>query len=217
MTTRKQPAADRARVLLIAGAVAAVVVIIGVAIAFGPGSDDGAGDVASGAGFGPVVVEGAALPSFSSTSDDAAAGMLAPRIEGVDADGEPITVGGGTDTQPTMVVFLAHWCPHCQRELPVIVELMASGDLDGLRVIAVLTGTSADRPNFPPQPWLVREGWTGEVLLDDEKTTAATDFGLSGYPYLVFLDAEGKVVARSSGELPASDINALADLARTGG
>lgn len=216
MSNRNSAPADRRRVLLIAGAAAAVVVVIGIAIALSRSSDDTPVDTAFGTGYGPVVVEDPALPPFSSTANDPGIGLQAPLVEGVDSDGAPVTIGG-TETGPTMLVFLAHWCPHCQRELPLIVKLMTTGDLDGVRVVAVLTGTSSDRPNFPPQPWLVREGWTSDVLLDDAKTTAASTFGLSGYPYLVFLDTDGKVVARASGELPASDITGLAELARTGG
>jgi len=217
MSSRTNATPDRRRVLLLAGVATAVVVVTGIAIALSGGSDEPASDAAVGGAYGPVIVEGAALPRFESTSDDAAIGLDTPRVEGVDPDGNPVSIGVGTGAEPTMLVFLAHWCPHCQRELPVIVQLITRGDLDGIRSVAILTGTSPDRPNFPPQAWLDREGWTGEVLLDDEVTAAATSFGLSSYPYLVFLDANGSVVARASGELPASEVVALADLAREAG
>jgi len=206
---------DRRRVLLIAAAVTALVVVVGIVVALGGRSstDSTSGD--KNVGYGTVVVEGAPLPEFRSTNGDPAEGATPPFVEGVDSDGNPVSIGGGRGKQPTMVVFLAHWCPHCQRELPLIVQMMSGSDLAGLRIVAVLTGTSADRPNFPPQAWLDREGWNGEVLLDDAEASAGHSYGLSSYPYLVFLDAQGKVVARASGELPATDISALAELARS--
>lgn len=207
---------ERRRVLVIAAAVAALVVVVGIVVALaGDPSTSNSRDKTT--AYGTVVIEGASLPAFQSTSEDAAAGATPPLVEGVDSAGQPVSIGGGRGSQPTMIVFLAHWCPHCQRELPLLVKMMAGGDLAGLRIVAVLTGTSADRPNFPPQAWLDREGWKDEVLLDDESSAAAQSYGLSSYPYLVFLDAEGKVVARASGELPAADIRALAEQTRSVG
>lgn len=205
-------AARRRRTLLIAGAATAAVVVLGLVIALA-GGKDGSGTSTSTsddavAVYGPVTLEGGSLPPFESTADDPAAGEPAPVLEGTSPDGTPVTVGA--PGQPTLVVFLAHWCPHCQREVPVIVDLMADGRLDGTRVVAVLTGTTPERPNFPPVAWLEREEWAGDVLLDDEASAGAQAFGLTSYPYLVFLDADGRVVARTSGELPGDDIEALA-------
>jgi thiol-disulfide isomerase/thioredoxin len=214
--------------LLAALAAVAIVTVIGIVIATSgddAGTDadatPGTGDGTTGsavdreeATFGPVTVDGTALPSFEGTDDDPAVGMLAPTLSGLSPEGEPVTVGG--DGQPTLIAYLAHWCPHCQAELPVLVELAESGAFDGIRTVAVLTGTNADAPNYPPVPWLDREGWTGDVLLDDAASTAAAAHGLSSYPFLVALDADGAVVARTSGELPADDVRALVDAALTG-
>jgi thiol-disulfide isomerase/thioredoxin len=202
----------RTRVLLIAGALGLLVVVIGLVVALAGGSDDSTGTDDTTPAYGPAISEDDPLPAFTSTDGDAAAGLAAPIVEGISPEGDPVTIGGAGE--PTLVTFLAHWCPHCQRELPVLVELQSGGELDGIRTVAVLTGTDANRPNFPPVAWLDREGWAGEVLLDDEAQTAARAYGLSSYPFLVLLDGDGKVVARAEGEVPAADIVALADLAR---
>ena len=206
------PPEGRTRVLLIAGALGLLVVVIGIVVALAGGSDDDASTDDTTPAYGPVVSEDDPLPSFTSTDGDAADGLAAPVVEGVSPDGDPVTIGEAGE--PTLVAFLAHWCPHCQRELPILVDLQTGGDLDGIRTVAVLTGTDPAKPNFPPVAWLDREGWTGDVLLDDDAQTAALTYGLSSYPFLVLLDADGKVVARTSGEVPAADIVALADLAR---
>lgn len=209
---RSAPPPNRRRTLAIAGAAAIVAVVVGIVVALAGGSDDATSTTDTRPAYGPVTIEGSALPALTSTSGDAAIGEAAPLIEGNAADGTPVTIGG--PGQPTVIAFLAHWCPHCQRELPVVVDLMRGGDLDGVRMVAVLTGTSPDRPNFPPLAWLDREGWTGEILLDDDTSAAAQSYGLSSYPFLVFLDSDGKVVARTSGEVAAEDIVALANQAR---
>ncbi len=44
----------------------------------------------------------------------------------------------------------------------------------------------------------------------------AIAYGLAGYPFLVMLDADGRVVARTSGELPAEDVVSLVEAASAG-
>ncbi len=77
--------------------------------------------------------------------------------------------------------------------------------------MAVLTGTTEERDNFPPSAWLDREGWTGERLFDDEESTAAATYGLLSFPMMVFLDADGNVVERLSGEQEPATIQAAVD------
>ena len=214
--TRPRPPARsterRPPVLLVAGLVALALVAVGLVLAFtgGSGDDDAATPAGTAPAYGPVTVDGTPLPTFEATEGDAAAGTAAPRLEGEAPDGSTVIVGGAGD-EPTLVAFLAHWCPHCQRELPLLVDLAGQGAFDGVRTVAVLTGTNSAAPNYPPVAWLEEEGWTGDVLLDDESSTAAAAYGLAGYPVLVLLDAGGDVVARTSGELPAEAVAALVD------
>jgi len=49
------------------------------------------------------------------------------------------------------------------------------------------------------------------VLADDAKQTAATSMGLTSFPYFVFVDAQGKVAARTSGEIPVTQFRAMVD------
>lgn len=88
-----------------------------------------------------------------------------------------------------------------------------AGAFGDVRLVAVATGTNKQAPNYPPVAWLEREAWTGEVILDDKEASAARAYGLSGYPFLVAIDANGKVVGRTSGELPREDLVKFAKLA----
>lgn len=178
-----------------------LVVAVGIALLSSSGGDDAAeggvdgGQLLSTAG---VTATGAQLPPLPESGDDPAVGTAAPTLEGVSPAGQGTAVGFD---QPTLIAFMAHWCPHCQAELPELVELAESGDLDELDAVVVLTGTDESAPNYPPGPWVDREGWTGRVLLDDESGTAASAFGLSSYPFLVLVDEDGNVVDRNAGGL----------------
>jgi thiol-disulfide isomerase/thioredoxin len=197
-----------------------LVVLVGViVIAFAVlGGDDDAG---TGGGDGgalieetaePVEVSGEALPQLTSTEGDPAAGLTFPTLTGTDLDGDPMTIGGSD--RPTLVVFLAHWCPHCQREVPVIQEWVDAGNLpDDVDLVAVSTSIDASRPNYPPSAWLADEGWTAPTLVDPDGS-AAVAAGLSGFPFFVAIGPDGTVVTRVSGELTTDQLDQLVALSR---
>ncbi|HMQ27760.1 MAG TPA: redoxin domain-containing protein, partial [Acidimicrobiales bacterium] len=96
-----------------------------------------------------VTVDGAPLPQFTEGREDAAVGETAPTLRGRTFTGEPVTIGGPSD-QPSIVVFVAHWCPHCQAEVPRLVEWRADGTIpDDIRLVGVATGTDENQPNYP--------------------------------------------------------------------
>ncbi|HMJ78833.1 MAG TPA: hypothetical protein VK507_22810, partial [Iamia sp.] len=71
---------------------------------------------------------------------------------------------------------------------------------------AVLTATDPALDNFPPGAWLEREDWPGPAMVDTEPESgqipvAFSTYGVAGYPFLVAIDADGNVAARTSGEL----------------
>lgn len=143
-------------------------------------------------------VSGEALPPFASGADGAI-GSQAPELSGSALDGEPITIDPDDGT-PKAILFLAHWCPHCQREVPVVTDWVADGQLpDGVELVGVATGIDRNRPNFPPQDWLEREEFPADTLVDGSNV-AAQAYGLTNYPYWVLVDGDGTVVQRWSGE-----------------
>lgn len=199
---------------VLGGIVAVVVLVLGlVAILSTTGGKDDDGDFAQNR---PVTVAGTALPAEPSDgSDDPSIGLIAPEVSGQNFEGIDVSIGHGA---PTLVVFLAHWCPHCQAEVPKIEQwLRANGMPADVQLYAVATGTSDQRPNFPPAKWLQKEGWTVPTMVDDQNGTAADAYGLSSFPFFVAVDANGKVVARTSGELELSQFEALLAAAKAGG
>jgi cytochrome c biogenesis protein CcmG, thiol:disulfide interchange protein DsbE len=156
---------------------------------------------------GPVEVEGASLPELgdNDTESDPARGMAAPVVIGQDFDGNTVRIDAAADG-PTLAVFLAHWCPHCNREVPRINELRDEGAFPpGLNVIGVSTGIGPDRPNWPPSQWFEDMDWTYPVIADgvdmQRKTFIAADaYGLDRFPLMVLIGDDGKVLARWVGE-----------------
>ena len=204
---------------IIIGVVVAVVLIAGlVAFLSSRSSSDSTVNAESGAAAATnakqetasVTVTGEDLPPYPTNpsgfltdpATDPATGRTIPTLNGQTFDGTPITIGPASG-KPQVVVFLAHWCPHCQAEVPLIKKWIDEGNLpQGVEISAVSTGVSSQKPNYPPSKWLAREGWQPRVMLDDPSGTAAQAYALPGFPYFVMTDAQGKVLQRGSGEVP---------------
>jgi thiol-disulfide isomerase/thioredoxin len=202
-----------------------VIIVIGVAaviaiVASSGGDDDvpesvaldeiAPEDIDTTGEYGVVEVDGDPLPPYEG---ETSAGLLAPTVTTDSLSGERVTVGPSDSTR--LVGFFAHWCPHCQAEIPRIVEWLDTNELPpGVEVIAVSTGARPDSGNWPPSAWFFREGWPEEVLLDDQNLTFGGSYGLTNFPYWVMIDSENRVIAQASGELSTEQFEALLAVAR---
>lgn len=191
-------------------AVVAAVICVAAAIAIIAGNGGStAGRIAPGIQqTRPVTVTGGALPGFSGSGFDPATGSTTPQLHGASFDGTPVTVT--PNGHPHLLLFVAHWCPHCNREMPTFANWLRDGGLPaGVDMTTISTGVNKNLPNYPPSSWMAKFGWTTPVLADSADGLAAHAFGLPGYPYFVVLDANGRVAARASGELTISQLEAL--------
>ena len=194
-------------VIAIVLAVVAVVAIAAVVLTSGGDGDDAATD---GPVFGAVTVEGDPLPE-GQYPDDPSVGTTVPTLRGTDYDGDETAIVPGAEG-PLMIVVMAHWCPHCNDEVPLLVEWGESGDVpEGLQVVGVSTAAREGAEHFPPGPWIDELGWEWPVLADDEAQSAAAAVGTTGYPYMLFVAADGTVQAHVSGEQPIEVVQQLAD------
>lgn len=218
MTRRKKtvrrPSVTRRRAsrpgVVVLGVVGLAVVLGAVALLAG-GSDDAGPSGSSGfdVSAATVSVSGEALAPFEAGVDPAV-GARAPSLSGTTFAGEPISIGD--DGRPKAILFLAHWCPHCQREVPAVQAwLDEQGPPEGVDLYSIATAIDPGQPNYPPQAWLDREGWSVPVLVDDPSGTAAEAYGLTGFPFWVFVDASGEVVLRVSGELGPEGLEPVLD------
>jgi len=203
--------------VIVAGVVVLIIAAALIAVLATGGSDDSGDSSASGdAGAEieqtrPVEVTGEALAPFEDPAADPAVGQASPVVNGQGFDGTAMTIGGAGD-KPTLLVFLAHWCPHCNREVPEVIKLNDAGGIPAdLDVVGISTAVASDRPNYPPSEWIVDKGWPFPTMADSENSEALTAFGGTGFPFLVMVDSDGTVLARQSGESTADELGAWID------
>ena len=188
---------------IIAGA---VVLVLGLAIAIGVTLSSE--PVAAGLPEGEISVVGESLPQYAGENDDnVALGLAAPTFSAPDQNSEIFQLEKNGNSKA--LLFLAHWCPHCQREVPVVQRFIDSNGVPpGIDVIAVATSIDRGRDNYPPQEWLQREGWSETQIYDLDREIGEA-YGLNAFPYWVFLDKDLNVLARRTGNLPEDMVGAL--------
>ena len=188
---------------IIAGA---VILVLGLAIAIGVTLSSE--PVAAGLPEGETTVTGDLLPEFAGENDDnIALGLAAPIFSAPNENSEIVSLEKNGNAKA--LLFLAHWCGYCQKEVPVVQEFINSAGVPpGVDVIAIATSIDRGRENYPPQRWLADEGWS-EAQLYDLDREIGNAYGLTAFPYWVFLDKDLNVVARRTGNLPADMVGAL--------
>lgn len=198
---------------------AVVVAVAGlIAVVVARGGSDTAPTTASKACSGPAAAAPAAkaLPAFESSDGDGARCQPIPAVAGKDLDGNALTIGA-PDHKGKILIFVAHWCPHCQREVPLLKRHLDDVPLPkGVELITISTAVRPGAANYPPKAWLEREGWPTPVF-DDATNKAATAYGLTSFPYFVATDADGRVLQRASGELSTDAFDDMVEEARTNG
>lgn len=159
------------------------------------------------AGVTALVIAAIAAVAVFSTLGGTDTGNFTPNDEGLipvgekvppftasTVDGGSVTVGGG-EPQATMLVFFATWCPHCQREAPVISEL--ESQYDGLRVVMI----GIDDKDDPGKVRAFVEEYDIESPAVYEPSLGQK-YGVSGYPTVYVLDGSDEVVGAHTGEAP---------------
>ena len=172
----------------------ALLAVLALIIVSVSGSEDGGDQTA------PVEVAGTPLPPFVNESGDGAAGTPIPEAFGTTFDDSDVQITA--DGTPKAIVFLAHWCSHCQAEVADMTNYLDGGGTfpDGVDIVSVSTSVDSVRGNYPASTWLEDEGWPYPVMRDDDQGTVSVAYGMAGTPFWVFVDADGNVVSRHSGE-----------------
>jgi|TARA_B100002003_G_C14146645_1_gene551369 thiol-disulfide isomerase/thioredoxin len=157
-----------------------------------------------------VQIKGKYLPKLAQGYEDAALGWAAPEVKAVGLDGEEIYIGGEGPT--TLIMVLAHWCPHCRNEVRELAPFLNdSNSLDRVRMVTLLTSINEDRPNFPPHTWLDLEKWPVPSIVDTPSSQIATAYGVSSFPFFIVVNDRGEIALRMPGRLGVETLGRLLD------
>ncbi|MFN8052357.1 MAG: TlpA disulfide reductase family protein [Acidimicrobiales bacterium] len=191
----------------------ALVVVLAAIVVFAV--KDSGGEKVNTVAFQNATITGASLPAMPDgeavPSSDPAVGQTIPTVVGKTFDGSTVEIKPG---KAQLIAIIAHWCPHCQKEVPLIVGWQKSGEITkDLHITAVSTAAEEAKGNYPPASWLDREEWKNPVLVDTPTSKVLSAFGATGFPTLIAVTADGKVAQRASGELTLDQVKVLVNAA----
>ena len=157
-----------------------------------------------------VQIRGKYLPKLVQGYEDSALGWAAPEVKGVGLDGEEIYIGGEGST--TLIMVLAHWCPHCRNEVRELAPFLNETDsLNRVRMVTLLTSINDERANFPPHTRLDLEKWPVPSIVDTPSSQIATAYGISSFPFFIVINDKGEIALRIPGRLGVETLSRLLD------
>jgi thiol-disulfide isomerase/thioredoxin len=147
------------------------------------------------------------LASDAPTYAQIPVGSTAPTFA-VSSTGGPfdLSAAGG---KPTLLEVFATWCPHCQREAPVLSKLY-----DTFKAQANIIGVSGSErgvDNTSPETQADVVAFTQQFgarypIAYDGQLDVAKKYLQGGYPTIVLIGKDGKILAVGSGEVPADGL-----------
>ncbi len=143
------------------------------------------------------------LPGGGSSGDATENPVLAPDFSGTTLDGQEVSLGG-YEGQVLVLVFMASWCGPCREESPEI-EQFYQDNQDRAALLAVAVSDPAE----DIETFMTENGLTFPVMLDGDE--AAGDYGVSGIPTTVVIDAQGYIVKRIIGPTTAAELSSVID------
>ena len=117
----------------------------------------------------------------------------------------PSLGGGQSSIEPgkvTMVDFWATWCAPCRASMPRVQKLWQEYKASGVQVYSVDTDDPSPDRDAQVREFLLQNGITFPVVLDDGRATQA--FAVASLPTLVLVDRQGKVAWIYIGALTGS-------------
>jgi cytochrome c biogenesis protein CcmG/thiol:disulfide interchange protein DsbE len=144
-------------------------------------------------------------------------GQAAPPFSAATTDGPfDSTKAGG---KPILLEAFATWCPHCQREVPILNSLNAKykGKADVVGVSASPLGMDQATPESQADvvAFMQRFGVRYPIAFDPD-LDVAHKYLQGGFPTIVLIGKDGKIEAFGSGEIPAQDLQRALDAAIAG-
>lgn len=152
----------------------------------------------------PVVAQD--LPRYPDSGEDPAVGRTLGTVTGTwYADGAVHTIDPADGTARAWIVW-AHWCPYCQKELPLVKSWSVANAAANphMEIVSVTTAID-DSASNPLMPYLTSEQFPFPVIIDGSGALGA-QFGVSAFPFWVFTGPDGTVLGRTAGLLPEEQL-----------
>jgi thiol-disulfide isomerase/thioredoxin len=167
--------------------------------------------------LGRETPSGSAPPDSASTSPSPAAGAPAKLVDRVptftlaDTMNRPRTLQDWPD-RALIVNFWATWCAPCRREIPLLKQIQQEHGAEGFQVIGIAVDFRDKVLAYAREMQIDYPVLIGE----QDALDAAAAFGVDaiGFPFTVFSDRQGRIIAAHVGELTGPQADVILDAVR---
>jgi thiol-disulfide isomerase/thioredoxin len=133
-----------------------------------------------------------------------ALGERRPPLQLPDLDGVPRSLDD-YDGAPLLINYWATWCPPCIKELPLLADLHARRDDGGVTVLTIALEYEAEAVRaFLAELQIDLPAWIETPARGDSSLRFGNTRNV--LPYSVLIGADGRLLARRSGELKPEHI-----------
>lgn len=113
----------------------------------------------------------------------------APDFKLQDMQGNFVSLSSYKDKQPVLLFFWTTWCPFCRRELRLLNDKYSSLSKDGLELLSVNIGESAQKVDR-----FIKNYNLGFPVLLDRDSEVAGKYEILGVPTYTLIDKKGYIV-----------------------
>ncbi len=107
---------------------------------------------------------------------------------------------------PTVLAIWAAWCPHCQKELPVLARV--AKEFPNVELVTVVTSIGR-QPGPSPAQYMTDNDLSFPVAVDDANGTLAQVLGIELFPTTYYVGSDGRVQHATSGETDEATLRSL--------
>ena len=148
------------------------------------------------------------LLTATAFAEDAKTPMGTPDMTLTDKDGNEVRLYDFAG-KPVIINFWATWCPWCVYEFPAYQALYeAYGDRIAFLMVDECDGYSETREKA--LQYVQENGYTFPVYFDEGKNYPYMNYGWTGIPGSVFINADGTVLDAQLGAMNEGDLNRMA-------
>ena len=134
-------------------------------------------------------------PAVSESLPPGSTNTRAPDLTLSTVDGRELSLAD-LQGRAVLVNFWATWCPPCRREMADLQQFHQDNQDAGMVVVAINAGESGAQVEQFAQEY----GLTFDLLLDPDMQALA-DFRVSSLPTSIFIDREGNIHGRHTGQI----------------
>lgn len=129
---------------------------------------------------------------------DKSASVKAPDFSARDDAGQMVSLSSFFG-KPTIISFWTTWCPNCRKAMPDFQKIHEEMG-DRVNIVMVNATDGSQETETKARKYIKDNGYTFKVLYDINED-AVYKYRITGIPDTYFIDADGNIITRGSGQL----------------